>query len=503
MLENPFRKDLYYKNKAAPSIFVIFGASGDLAKRKLIPSLFKLYLDELLPENFKIVGFARTVLSKENYIADLKKYFTYDEKYNCFFNKLEYFTGNYDEHKDYVKFKTFLKKLDDKNNIPGNRVFYLSTPPKLSKTIISMLTSEKLISKNPQTVPWGRIVVEKPFGHNLESAIELNLHLTSHVNEEQIYRIDHYLGKETVQNIVMFRFANTLFEPTFNNNYINHVQMTVAETLGVENRAGYFDQTGILRDMIQNHMLQLLSLITMEPPSSLTSKNIHAEKIKIFTSLRKYSPGDALKSSIRAQYKDGMIGEKLVTAFLKEKGISDTSTTETYSAIKLFIDNPRWAGVPFYLRSGKRLARKNSEIMISFKNPLCSLFEGTPIKNLVGNSLVIHVQPHEGITLKMNSKTPGFNLNLSSVNMEFLYGNTFGKKKIDAYDRLLHDVLIGDATLYARGEEVIESWKFINPILSSWENEALKQLPTYEAGSDGPDGAKQFIEKDGFSWRKI
>lgn len=495
--------------KVSPSIIVIFGASGDLAKRKLLPSLYNLYKNCFFPENFKIVGFARSKMDRVQYIDSLKEFYIYGKDEACpFLDHIEYFQGDYENEKSYEDLKKYLNELDKQILAKGNKLFYLSTPPSLMKPIVSSLSAHGLVHRKPKGGHYERVVLEKPFGHNHETAHNLNEFLKSMLAEEQIYRIDHYLGKETVQNILMFRFSNTFLEPIFNSKYIDHVQITVSEKLGVEKRGGYFDKIGILRDMIQNHLFQLLALVAMEPPAKFTSRFIHAEKVKLFSAVRKQSESELAENTFRAQYVSGVIDDKKVPSYREEDGVTTDSKTETYATMKLFIDNWRWAGVPFYLRSGKRLSKKKTEIVISLKKLPISLFNDTNIKDVSNNTIIIRIQPQEGISLCMNSKKPGYDLTLKDVDMEFSYERSFNDHIIsDAYERLLFDALDGDTTLFNRSDEIEETWKIIDPIIDLWRKENSENpgssLPTYLAGSEGPAEANKLIWKDDFKWIPI
>jgi len=495
--------------KISPGIILIFGASGDLAKRKLIPALFALYQQKLLPEKFKIVGFARSKMTREQFIDKIKEPSCYEGEESCqpFFSHFEYFSGNYTDPEDFFKLSYFIHSLEKEQELPPNHLYYLSTPPAIVKNIIINLAESGLIEKNKykESNFFNRIVIEKPFGSDYQSAYQLNNFLHQFINEKNIYRIDHYLGKETVQNILMCRFSNILFEPLFNNKYVSHIQITVSESLGIGSRAGYFDQTGVLKDMIQNHLFQLLALITMEPPTSFSSHEIHDEKVKIFSAIRPYQESDIFDSTVRGQYQKGTINNDQVPAFLKEEGINPHSTTETYAAIQLLIDNWRWAEVPFFLRTGKRLKTKNTEIAVYFKQLPCSLFQKTNIRNIYPNSLIFRIQPEEGISLMINAKTPGYDMILENVKMDFPYGEAFGDTKLsDAYERLIYDALIGDSTLFAREDEIEKCWKITDTITHAWNNDPKSNpLHLYPAGSQGPEKSDELIEQFGFKWRPI
>ncbi len=476
---------------------VIFGASGDLTFRKLMPSLYQLYQDKLLSPNFCIYGFARSKLTSQEYRQQLKQSGDYHDE---FLNRIFFFSGNYSNSQDYQQFVDQLQETELELGLNGNRLVYLATPPELVRDIVSHAHQTSLIRKGRGSEPNCRVIFEKPFGTDLESAKQLNSFLDQFLDEDQIYRIDHYLGKETVQNILVFRFANSIFGPLLNNQYVHNVQITVSETLGVEQRGGYFDQAGILRDMVQNHMSQLLTLIAMEAPASFDARDIHAEKIKVLSSIRYYDESEALENSIRAQYAAGIVGGKKVSAYRDEEGVDPASKTETYVALKLLIDNWRWVGVPFYLRVGKRLAKKSSEIVINFKPLPLSLFRCSSFDKVESNAIIIRIQPEEGITIEFNSKVPGYENRLKSVDMDFDYEQSFASKLPEAYERLLMDALIGDSTLFIHKSEVERSWDIFGSFLNAWKKFDRCQLLTYPAGSEGPKEAEALFNGDG-RWR--
>ena len=476
---------------------IIFGASGDLSFRKLIPSLYQLYQDKLLSPNFCIYGFARSKNSDELFRKELNKKGNYSDE---FLSRIFFFSGDYADQADYDVFKQKLEDRELQLRLKGNRLFYLATPPELVRKIVLNLHQTNLVPKSSRDIPWGRVIFEKPFGTDLASAKDLNSYLSQYLKEDQIYRIDHYLGKETVQNILVFRFANSIFGPLLNNQYVHNVQITVSETLGVERRGGYFDQSGILRDMVQNHMTQLLTLIAMEAPASFDAQDIHSEKNKVLSSLRYYDESEALENSVRAQYSEGIIAGERVPGYLQETGVHEGSKTETYVALKLHIDNWRWVGVPFYLRVGKRLAKKTSEIVINFKPLPLALFRCSSFDKVESNAIIIRIQPEEGITIEFNSKVPGYENRLQSVDMDFAYEQSFENKLPEAYERLLLDALIGDTTLFIHKSEVERSWDIFEPFLKAWSKFDRCHLLTYPAGSEGPKEATALFSGDG-SWR--
>ncbi|MEO0725898.1 MAG: glucose-6-phosphate dehydrogenase [Bacteroidota bacterium] len=487
----------------SPHIFVIFGASGDLTLRKLIPAFYHLYEGGYLPEQFALLGVSRSKLSDE----DFRRRVVFDspflpegvseEDQKKFASYLHYQPIDTADEADYVKVKNRLEALDQEKNTPGNYIFYLSTPPKLYKTIPAYLSTHGLNTSNGH---FRRLVIEKPFGYSGKSAHELNEHLLQFFPEEQIYRIDHYLGKETVQNLLVTRFANGIFEPLWNRNYIEHVQITSAEPIGVEGRGGYYDESGALRDMIQNHLLQIVAHIAMEPPVSADAHSIRAEKLKLFQSLRPIAPEEIEDYVIRGQYTSSKIDGEPALGYREEEGVPVDSRTETYVAMKFFIDNWRWADVPYYLRTGKRLPTKVTEVVITFKPSPQRLFSSEQSFRSPYNQLIIRIQPHEGLAMKFGMKIPGQGFNVKDVNMDFHYADLTDAEVPDAYERLILDCMRGDATLYALGESVEAAWDFVDPILEAWKNNESK-LFGYPAGTWGPKEAEQLFENGGTYWR--
>jgi glucose-6-phosphate 1-dehydrogenase len=486
-------------------IIVIFGASGDLTARKLLPALLDLYNQDLMPDSFAILGVSRTKYSDESFrdkMIDRINHFTEDEDVNIenikkFSQNLYYQPIDTSISNDYKKVKTKLNDLDGKLNTNGNFIFYLSTPPSLY-SIIPEFLAEHGLNKNKNG--WRRLIIEKPFGYDLNSALELNEILLKNYNEDQLYRIDHYLGKETVQNLLVTRFSNGIYEPLWNRNFIDHIEITSAESIGVENRGGYYERSGALRDMVQNHILQMVGLVAMEPPSSLNSRAIRNEALKVFQSLRPIKSEEVNKMAIRGQYVSSKIRGEDVKGYREEDGVDPNSKTETYAAIKFFIDNWRWGGVPFYVRTGKRLPTKVTEIVIHFKKTPHYLFARKNDAEAC-NQLIIRIQPDEGILLKFGMKVPGAGFNVQNVNMDFKYSDLSDVKLPTAYERLLLDAMLGDSTLFSRGDAVIEAWKFLAPVQQAWESNNDIKIHGYPAGTWGPEKADELIEREGVTWR--
>ena len=490
---------------AEPFILTIFGATGDLTRRKLIPAMFANYREGLLPKNFAIVGYARRDWGDAGFrerageminMADSAKT---QQQWNEFCRHLYYHQADLDDPQGYAGLKALLDKLCGERDIPGNYLFYFSTQPRYFAPIAMHLAEQKLSRNELFGAPWTRIIVEKPFGHDLTSSVELNHQMTQSFREDQIYRIDHYLGKETVQNIMVLRFANSIFEPLWNNKYVDHVQVTVAETLGVEGRGGYYDKSGALRDIAQNHVLQLLALVGMEVPVSVDGTAIRNEKVKVLQALRPFSETCARGNVVRAQYGPGMVEGKQQIGYLEEPDIPGDSATETYLAFKTFIDNWRWAGVPFYVRTGKRMKHRVTEVNIHFKHIPQILFDRHPFGPMQPNVLVLRIQPDESIMLQFQIKFPGAAMRIESLKMDFSYQDTFGKSPPEAYQRLLLDAILGDPTLFIHGDEVEQSWRFFEPVLQCQES-GIK-LPSYASGSWGPAEADDLLLRDGREWR--
>jgi len=514
--ENPLVQGVQTEHRADPFAMVIVGAHGDLTKRKLLPALYALYLQNLLPEDFAVLGLSRTPMSDSEFrdlMRDSLQKFAHDLKFeqdswDRFAKSLYYLAADVGKQQDLETVSSKLTDLKDKHNTKGNHIFYLSTAPSLYTPTIKGLAKAGLATKcKPNQAPWPRIIVEKPFGHSLTSSEELDEAIHETFNEHQVYRIDHYLGKETVQNIMVLRFANGIFEPLWNYKYIDHVQITNAETLGVEDRGPYYEESGCLRDMFQNHLMQLVSLVGMEPPISMDHEATRDEKVKVLRCLRHIAPEQVSDNVVRGQYGPGTIDGQKVPGYREEPRVSPKSNTETFVAVKMFIDNWRWAGVPFFVRSGKRMAKSITEIAIQFRPAPHRLFRDIlGADGLNPNNLVIQIQPDEGISLKFATKQPGQANQIRWLNMDFKYGAAFGVRSPSAYERLLYDCMLGDPSLFARSDQVDVSWAFVDPIMSTWaeQNKTDKaKFPNYASGSWGPDASDALIDSCGFSWRRL
>jgi glucose-6-phosphate 1-dehydrogenase len=496
--------------KGDPCTIVIFGASGDLTKRKLLPALYNLAKEKLLPDELAVIGYARREIGTANFRERLreeagKHVGNLDpEVWKWLENRVYYQRGDLDTPEDYAGLERTLGEVDQRHHTGGNILFYLATAPDLFAPVVRRLHERGLTTEVEREghTRWRRVIVEKPFGGDLVSAKSLNRDLRSALEEKQIYRIDHYLGKETVQNLMVFRFSNSIFEPIWNRRYVDHVQITVAETLGVEGRGGYYEGSGALRDMVPNHIFQLISLVAMEPPISFDADAVRDEQTKVLRAVSPMTPEQVLHNAVRGQYSSGQVGGRSLPGYRTEANVNPKSNTETFVAMKLDIDNWRWKGVPFYLRVGKALPKRVSEIVVTFRRPPFSLFRNTPIEKLEPNQLVINVQPDEGITLSFGAKTPGAAMSIGKVGMRFNYADYFGIAPATGYERLLYDALLGDQTLFQRADTVECGWSVVAPVLDVWQALSARDFPNYAAGAWGPQSAHDLLARDGRAWRK-
>lgn len=491
---------------ADPCTIVIFGAAGDLTRRLLLPALYNLKRSHLLSQNFAIVGVAHTPISQDDFrrklhqeIHEFATVEVEDQLWQQVEQRLYYLPGEFQSAQTYQQLNALLTQVDQDCGTQGNYLFYLATAANFFGDIIAQMGAAGLVHE--QNGQWRRVIIEKPFGHDLESARRLNRNISQVLKERQIYRIDHYLGKETVQNILVFRFGNGLFEPLWNRDHIDHVQITVAETVGVEGRGNFYEGTGAVRDMVQNHLFQLLTMIAMEPPVSFDADAVRDEKSKLLKSIQPFTEQMVQTQTVRGQYGQGVVHAETVPAYRSEPRVAPDSTTETYAALKLTIDNWRWAGVPFYLRTGKRLPQRVTEVAVQFKPVPSLLFRDPPIEQLTPNVLVLRIQPREGINFQFGAKVPGPTMQMGRVSMDFCYADYFGMTPSTGYETLLYDCMIGDATLFQRSDNVELGWSVVNPILNHWSTLAAESLPDYAAGSWGPKAADDLLQRDGRQWR--
>ncbi len=507
---NPLLAGLAEDQVAQPCTLVIFGGGGDLSRRKLLPAVYNQALDGTLPANFAVLGIALEEMDDASYrdfsregIERFSRQSLDARHWSDFERLLHYQPGSFDDPETYTRLKQRLEEIEPAFGIPGNRVFYLAIPPGSIETCVENLNMAGLVQPAGAGHPFSRIIVEKPIGHDLDSARRVNRTLGANFDESQIYRIDHYLGKETVQNILVMRFGNSIFEPLWNAKHIDNVQITVAEEEGVGTRAGYYDRAGALRDMVQNHILQLLTLIAMEPPWAMKADVIRDHRQDVLNCLRPITAESIDTSVVRAQYGPGFHNGEDVPGYRREKGVAQDSTTETYVALKVFIDNWRWAGVPIYIRTGKRMPKRVSEIAVQFRSIPPILFNADVDHPLEPNVLALSIQPNEGLSLRIATKLPGPRVRIYPVKMDFRYGSTFGGQSPEAYERLLLDVMAGDATLFMRRDAVETSWVFIEDILNAWESSRTRWLPEYSAGTWGPLESDRLIESDSRKWRLL
>ena len=490
---------------AGPCVMVVFGAAGDLTKRKLAPALYNLAKEKLLSTNFAVVGVSIDDLSEDVFRQQITQFLDHEDHasdaWRWFNERLYYERGEFADENTYETLVKRLTDIDARFGTGGNYLFYLATAPKFFAEIVQQLGRHGLARE--ENGKWRRIIIEKPFGHDLESAKTLNAQIQSVLAEDQIYRIDHYLGKETVQNLLVFRFSNSIFEPLWNDRYIDHVQITNAETVGVERRGGYFDNVGTMRDMVPNHIMQLISLTAMEPPASFKSEAVRDEQAKVLHAIKPFNSNEVLQETVRGQYGDGLVDDAPVPAYRKEPGVSPESRTETFVAMKLAIDNWRWAGIPFYVRTGKRLAKRHTEITIQFKKTPLQIFQDTPGHKLRTNQLVIQIQPEEGMMLSFGAKIPGSTVRVGSVDMSCEYAKYFKTEPKTGYEVLLYDCMIGDPTLFQRADMVEAGWSVVDPVLDVWRVVSPRKFPNYAAGTWGPKEADDLLLRDGRRWRTI
>ena len=507
--KNPLRAGLRIERVPDPHVVVLFGATGDLAHRKVVPALFHLWVGNLLPERFALVCFGRRAFSdqeiRSSLRASLDKHARItpvdEERWAAFAARITYHQGGFDEPAAYASLSTKLAAIDTESGTDGNRLYYLATPASSFPEIVRSLGAAGLDHETADS-GWRRVVIEKPFGRDLETAVKLNREVGKVFRESQVYRIDHYLGKETVRNILIFRFGNLIFEPIWHRRYIDHVQITVAESIGVEGRGAFYEETGALRDILQNHLLQLLTLVAMEPPANLEAEALRDEKVKVLRAIRPIPIEKVDQSVVRGQYGPGWVGATEAPGYRSEPAVDPASETETFVAARLEIDDWRWAGVPFYLRAGKRLPKRATEIAIQFKDVPQHLFP-TVGDEPEPNLLVIRIQPDEGILMRFAAKVPGLGIDVRPVNMDFAYGSAFTVESPDAYETLILDALLGDASLFTRADEVEAAWRIVDPIIDAWIAGPEPELPNYTSGTWGPDAADELLTREGRRWRRL
>ena len=520
--DNPLRAGLKLERTPQPCVMVIYGATGDLSHRKLLPALYNLAREGLLPNPFAVVAFGRRSYTSESFRAEMRPAVDQfsrqkpvdDAVWDSFAQHMFYHQSEFTDPAGYKELSALLDRLDSDLGAAGNRVFYLATPPSQYPEVIQQLGQAGLAREGADAADgaadgsrrrgWARIIIEKPFGHDLATAQALNRQAHGAFREEQIYRIDHYLGKETVQNILVLRFANGIFEPVWNRRYIDHVEITASESVGVEGRGGYYEEAGALRDMVQSHMLQLLNLVAMEPPVAFDANSVRDEKLKVLRAIRPLQTLEEIAAnSVRGQYTAGWVAGKRIESYRSEKNVSPQSTTETFAALRLFVDNWRWQGVPFYLRTGKALPKRVTEIAVQFRRAPHALFGRVTGGHMEPNVLSIRIQPDEGISLNVSSKVPGAAMRIRPVKLDFLYGASFVAEPPEAYERLLLDCMLGDSTLFTRADEVEQAWSLVTSIMEGWAQQLPNDFPNYEAGTWGPAGANQLLAVDGRSWRRV
>ena len=508
---NPLRHGERMTRLPEPCAMVIFGGSGDLTRRKLVPALYDLFRKRLVPQGFTVLSLSRTPMSDDQYRDVLRDWVAKSEgtaqpdqaTWASFARGIHYLPADFHQPAAFDKVRNVLASLDTERGTGGNRVFYLATAPGEYVDIIRSLNAARLSQPQADPPGWTRIIIEKPYGRDLASAMVLDAEVHAAFQEEQVYRIDHYLGKETVQNLLVLRFANGIFEPLWNRQYVDNVQITAAENIGVGTRGGYYEQAGALRDMIQNHMMQLLALTAMEPPADFEPNSVRDEKAKVLRSIRPCTPAEAARVAVRAQYTSGLAGGRQAPGYREEKGVSPDSLTETFAALRLTVDNWRWAGVPFYLRTGKNLARHITEIAVTFRGAPHLIFGHDGTQPPGSNVLALRIQPDEGITLKFFAKLPGQSMNIRPVNMDFRYGTTFGLQMASAYERLLLDCMLGDNTLFDRADSMEMAWKIVQPFLDSWARPDAHPPSVYASGSWGPPEADDLLAREGRKWRLL